>query len=251
MPPAIRSNAPYGPRPGAPSTKEPRKPKLWTFTFRFWSQVEHFGVPSRPGWYVSVLSRLQQLSKEPIEQLQDRLKASALRYHEIDWKARNIPVSRTDFGSVPREYLDNEDEYPFYQVHISKAVGRIVGFWDEEGVFNVVIFDPLHNIQPSKHVAYNVQPSPILDCEFTSILRAVETVKGTQCDSSSCRLNGAIQKLPTHHQESPEVLVLPFMPGAIETATKLLDEGKAKSMSEIFETGVLSLLEDKSEHKKV
>jgi hypothetical protein len=240
--PRIRSNIPYGPFGAVPTTGEPEKPKLWTFSFRFWSQLEHFGVPKRPMWYVSVLNRLQQLSKEPIEELQDHLKAEALRYHEIDWSARKIPVQRNDFNTVPPEYRNNVDDYPFVQVHISKAIGRIVGFWDEDDVFNVVVFDPLHNIQPSRKVAYNVRPSPIFHCEYTSLLRDFDRAKNMPCNTADCKLNVAVQKLPTH-QSSHEVLVLPFMDGTIKDAEKLIAEGKVKSMSDIFEAGVVSFLD--------
>jgi hypothetical protein len=43
--------------------------------------------------------------------------------------------------------------------------------------------------------------------------------------------------------QTHEVLVLPFMDGTIAEAKKLLAEGKAKSMSDIFEVGVMKLLE--------
>jgi hypothetical protein len=236
----VRTREPHG-AAQVPEVKTVPKPTHWTFSFRFWTQKEFFGVPDDARWYVSVLNRLHDLSGFPLEQLQERDVTEALRYHEIDWTTRAIPVQRRDFGSVAADYLTNETEYPFVQVHISKAVGRIVGFWDERKVFNVVVLDPHHNLQPSGKVGYKVTDTRSLDCQFTSILRSVEKVQALPCENQKCELRTGVHELPNHH-EAHEVLVFQFREGALDDAERLIADGKASSMSDIFETGIAHLL---------
>jgi hypothetical protein len=225
-----------------------KKPKRWTFSFRNWSQIEDFGLSGRPHWYVSVFGRLRELGKIPVEKfLEDRTAQDARRYHEVDWNAKNIPVERADLTWVESEYLKNEADYPFVQFHVSKAVGRVIGFWDEEMVFNIVLFDPMHNLQPSKHTEYRVRPAPVLNCEFTSLLREVESVKAVPCESPTCDLNRAVQDVSSHHRfiaHNHEVLILAFMNGTIDDAEDLIESGRAKSLSEVFERGVIEFLAD-------
>ena len=86
----------------------------------------------------------------------DRTLQNGLRFHQINWGQKNCPMSREELDWLPKGYLDNADSFPMCQFQISMALGRIVGFWDENNVFNVVLLDPLHNIQPSKDYGYKV-----------------------------------------------------------------------------------------------
>jgi hypothetical protein len=74
---------------------------------------------------------------------------------------QNIPI--------PKEQIDwlgdyASDEYEFVQFHVSKALGRVVGFFDEEQTFQIVLFDPFHNIQPAGDFDYRVRATAIGDC---------------------------------------------------------------------------------------
>jgi hypothetical protein len=227
-----------------PVTEPPKKPQYWTFSFRYWREIEDFGLLKRPHWYASVFGRLRELGKIPVAQfLGDREGQEARRYHAIDWTAKNIPIQRAEMVWIAKEYLNNPDDYPLVQFHISRAVGRVIGFWDEKNVFNIVLFDPMHNMQPSRATSYQVTPSPPLNCEYTSLLRDVAVVKDRPCRSDECELRAAISALPTYAQLH-EVLVIPFAQGTIKDAENLLKQGKAKSMSDIFERGVMELLDD-------
>ena len=79
-----------------------------------------------------LLEKLRDLNGESIDAfLADPSKKDYWRYHEISWTQTNIPVSRKDLNWIPKDYLANKAEFPLFQFQISKAVGRVVGFWDE------------------------------------------------------------------------------------------------------------------------
>lgn len=92
--------------------------------------------------------------------------AAAIRFHPIDWEAKNIPIKRADI-----DWLGDHSgqEFELMQFHISKSKGRVVGFFDQESVFYIVLLDPLHNLQPAGDYKYRVRASHIADCEITRI----------------------------------------------------------------------------------
>lgn len=104
------------------------------------------------------------------EVTRDQATKASLRIHDIDWDAKNIPISRDDIDWVDEVYWGNPDEYPLMQFHISKALGRVVGFLDERQRFNVVLLDPKHNLQPSKFANYRIRSTTIGQCEYTGLL---------------------------------------------------------------------------------
>lgn len=166
---------PTGPVPQAsPRPKAGQIPsqRRWRFSFRFWNQVKYFGVDQCDnGWFVSLLSRLKDLSGLSIEETTNSAIAGAIRYHPIDWKARSIPISKSDIDWLG-EY--SSPDYELVQFHVSKALGRVVGFFDEDMIFNIVLLDPLHNIQPSKTFGYRVRASHVADCELTRMAVCIE-----------------------------------------------------------------------------
>jgi hypothetical protein len=153
----------------------PPKEKLWKFSFRFWRQIDNFGFNGANldvGWFVSLLDQLKTLSQETVDAIRrgrDSRKADVLRYHEINWSQRNIPLQRHDFDWLPGDFLNNEAEYPFYQFQISTGNGRIVGFWDDEDVFNMLLLDPRHNMQPSNDFNYRVDPCNSMRNQFEQL----------------------------------------------------------------------------------
>jgi hypothetical protein len=144
---------------------------------------------------------------------------------------------------VPKSYIENDADYPFVQVHISKGVGRIVGFWDENNVFNIVVLDAFHNLQPSSYREYRVVATKELSCDYSLLLKNVDDARTRPCKTSECELKQAVHRIPFGIPDH-EVLVLPFMTGTIKDAVELISDGKASSMSDIFERGLLAYLED-------
>jgi hypothetical protein len=115
---------------------------------------------------VSLLNRLSQLSAEDIDNLTTGANAAAIRFHPVNWDSKNIPIAKKDLDWLG-DY--SSEEFTLVQFHLSKAMGRVVGFFDEDQVFNVVLLDPLHNLQPSKDFGYRVRISHISQCELTKL----------------------------------------------------------------------------------
>lgn len=113
------------------------------------------------------MDKLTELSKKDIKDfVANGTGKDTWRYHPISWMQENIPVQREDLDWVHKDYLENKEEYPLLQFQISKSLGRVVGFWDEFQIFNIVLLDPLHNIQPSKDYNYRVNYCSPLDSEY-------------------------------------------------------------------------------------
>ncbi|MBK1866390.1 hypothetical protein [Taklimakanibacter albus] len=173
MPPANRPS----PRPvldHSVPAKSPRPnpgfvpPKIkWRFSFRHWRQISYFGVDQcdKP-WFVSLLERLSEVSNLYVDDALSGAYGRGLRCHHIDWAAKNIPISRAEINWVT-DALSEDVE--FLQFSVSRARGRVVGFFDEDQVFNVVLLDPMHNIQPSRKLNYQVRATYIGQSEITKL----------------------------------------------------------------------------------
>lgn len=197
-----------------PKTEKP-KDKLWTFSFRFWKQIEYFGLShTNKEWLISLLERLQNLSQEKLDDFRvDQGKRDRYRYHGINWSQKNIPIQRTDLNWIPADYLNNETEFPLQQFSISTGLGRIVGFFDETQTFNIVLLDPLHNIQPAKDYAYKVAKcQPATGC-YELLYNQLQNIKKNMQQSchvdnkQNCILHEQLEKTPTN-QGSFGVIVL-------------------------------------------
>jgi hypothetical protein len=79
---------------------------------------------------------------------------------------KNIPISKDDIDWLG-DYSSEDIE--LVQFSISTGRGRIIGFFDGEQIFNVVLLDPLHNLQPAKKRNYQVRASYISQCAITKL----------------------------------------------------------------------------------
>lgn len=216
--------------------------KRWCFSFRFWKQIEYFGLDKcKPAWFVSLLDRLAEMSDVPIDDFRASIQSrKARRYHAIDWDQKNIPIQRNMLTWVQSDYLDNPDEFPLAQFQVSKALGRIVGFWDERDVFNIVLLDPLHNIQPCKSYNYKVNPCSPLACEHTALLIALEKVRNAACPSEGCPVLAALNSLP-QLEYNGEVIVVPVDVGTGEWVNTLIASNRVDSVTDVLEAGLLAI----------
>lgn len=228
-----------------PAALVPSEPKRFTFSFRFWRQCEFFSLEkARIGWVAALLERLADLSKERMDEMfSDRGKKDWWRIHEIDWNAEGIPIKRSDLGWVPEDFRENTDDYPFLQFQISKALGRVIGFLDDENVFNVVLLDPHHNMQPSKYFDYKVTWCQPAMADYPSLLADVAEAKQAACVQESCPANQALRMLPGRRHDHP-VLVFSLEPTLLQAAQDLVTNGKAKSLQGIVEDALIRLLEE-------
>lgn len=225
--------------------KEP-KDRLWSFSFRYWTQLNSFGLKGEGidmPWMVSLLERFKQLSADCVETvLKNHAMKGQLRFHPIDWQAKNIPIVQKDIPNLPAHYADNP-EFALHQFQVSTAKGRVVGFFDENWVFNIVLLDPLHNLQPSKHFDYAVDPSWPLSCEITSLREGIKDCIA-QCPAD-CQVAKQVADLADGHKrhaEQFEILMLKIKDqDQLQWAKDLVVQGKVNSITEIFEIGLISI----------
>lgn len=130
----------------------------FSFSFRFFKQIDYFGIGDAENkWFASLFQRLSDMSQKSTEIFGNYGDRDTYRLHTIDWEAKNIPIAKSDLNWIPKDYLENEEEYPLWQFELSTGTGRVVGFLDENSIFNIVLFDPKHNLQPSKKFGYKVE----------------------------------------------------------------------------------------------
>ncbi len=250
----------FDPGPLPKSAKSPQLGPLgvpsklcFSFSLRYWNQIDYFGLgKSNPGWFISLLNRLRELCNEPVERfLDDSRFQYELRFHEANWNAHNIPITPDDLG-LPAKFRNNLKERPIFQIHISKAMGRILGFWDDEvpSCFNIVLFDPLHNFNPSKDVNYALSNTTIGKCEYSSLRDQLDRVCDQQCNSVGCPLEDAVRALNNGislDTLAEHTVVIAQLPPKVAFELKTLRTGTGlPSISELLEHGLLFWNEGKS-----
>lgn len=215
------------------------KKSSWVFSFEYFRQIELFGLgEANTNWFISLLDVLKDLSKIKKEDFEkDRKIKAGYRYHEIDWAAHKIPIERKDIDWVKKEIIENEEDFPFYQFHVSKALGRVVGFWDIEELnkFQIVLLDYNHNLQPSKYNAYKIDDTTELRCEFKSLLVDIDNIKKFKCDNANCSILKEINKIPSKLNRGNFVYFLV----EDEYYQDFKEKTKDKSIKELIELGLL------------
>ncbi|TVO78452.1 hypothetical protein [Sedimenticola selenatireducens] len=239
----------FAPNPNAqhPIPSKTNTPKKWTFSFRFWKQIEYFGLDKTDSaWMVSVLEKLQVLSQENIESvLCSPEKKKYWRYHNIDWGQKNIPVQRADLDWITDTYRDNPEDYPFVQFQISKSLGRVIGFWDDKDTFNIVLLDPYHNMQPSKAYSYNVDPCGPLSCDYTTLLAAIDSLAESDCERKSCEIRYSYLDINSRSKqlESFGVYIVKMSDENRDLYADLKEKGHVKNIHDVLMVGIDGLIE--------
>lgn len=210
--------------------------KKWVFSFKYWNQIEYFGLnKSSIKWFISLFEKLKELSAYDLDLFKtDSAARDHWRYHEINWRAKNIPIQRSHFTWLPKKYLENEQEYVFYQFQITKAFGRVVGFEDETHVFNILLLDPLHNIHPSNYTDYKLRSCAPLNCEYSELLSKVDKLRESiLCNKKACEIR---KELATLAQPNPHsnTLVIGLDDTELELVKTILAENSNLSLNKIF-----------------
>lgn len=183
---------------------------------------------------------MRNVSRESLKRIQtDRLLQDSLHYHEINWGQTNIPIKRENLTSLPRDILENEGDFPIFQFSISKALGRIAGFW-HDSVFNIVLLDPYHNLQPLKEFNYRVTPTSEMMNEHEMYVANLHLIKSatTNCAAGQCSTQKALEFIASHDQPFG---ILYLNAEYFNNAKELMKTGKVKSVEELVEFGILHL----------
>jgi len=225
-----------------PDPKQPGEPKRWTFSFRYWRQIEFFGLDrTEPEWFASLLAKLSALSEEELEKfLCDSGKRDVWRYHHINWGQKNIPIKIDDLSWIPESIRKNQDEFPIVQFQVSTSLGRVIGFWDKDHVFNIVLLDPFHNLQPSKDHNYRVDPCNPLGCDYSRLLAALDDILADRCSKKACDVVSEIKRIPTTRDSlaASNVLMVRLTDEDIEYGNYLIEQGEIASLNQIFREGL-------------
>jgi len=219
----------------------------WSFSFKYFRQIDYFGLgDTEPSWFISLLERLKDLSEQTIDLLiTDYTRRDAYRFHKIDWDATNIPLIRSDFNWLDKNVVENEEDYPFYQFQISKALGRVVGYFDETYQhFYIVLLDHKHNLQPSKHNDYKVDDTTELFCELTSLMMDIDRIRGIKCSSEGCKCKNELVLLPTKLGRGKFI----YCKMDDDYHQELVRITSNKSIKEIIEMGILCCSEEETKN---
>ena len=232
-----------GPVPPARGTKvqrgRPDPEKYFTFSFRYWDELGYFGVGSTaPTWFRSLLARLKDLGGVTISRLlMDPSFKDAMRFHTVDWDAHNIPIRLQDLHWLPPTVRENQEEFPIVQFHVSKALGRVHGFWDRDWCFQIVLLDPLHNLQPSKYNAYKLQTTTPSGCRYSALRAVIDRACGAPCSHSPCDFARRVSTIEPDSADG-QVVIVAALEERVASALAALSEKKNVSVSEILEFGI-------------
>ena len=219
-------------RPKPDNTPEKQR---WSFSLRYWRQHRDFSVGDREArWFISLFERLQAMCALNVADVMEDLDVrDGLRIHDIDWNSKNIPIKKSDIDWVDPVYWGNPEEYPLFQFHISKALGRVAGFLDENGVFNIVLLDPMHNLQPSKFNDYQIRATGFGECELTSLIASLEAVVRKHNELSDQGRAQILNILRQKHQADGRViLMLPVEQKVIDAIDALIALGQHQNPGE-------------------
>jgi len=166
--------------PGQPTTPRPvvvciphanpHDDRRWRFSFLYWHEREYFGIGGEDaGWFAALFERLKIFSQFTVSEVLEKLNLrDKLRFHPVNWSAKNMPIQKKDLVEVPRNIRDGP-EFELYQFQLSKATGRVIGFFDMDMVFHILLLDPLHNLQPSKDFNWRVRPTDLSRTPYQAI----------------------------------------------------------------------------------
>lgn len=132
-----------------------------SFSFRFFTQIHNFGVAGKDSlWFTGLLKQLKILSCRTFDSLVgDPATKMRLRMHPLVFGPGKSALTKEDFKFIPREVLPDGEDCEYWQIQISTANGRIVGFFNENHtIFYIVFLDPNHNAQLSDYSDYKIRP---------------------------------------------------------------------------------------------
>lgn len=132
-----------------------------TFSFRFFRQIDNFGISGKNDiWMSGLLEQIKIISEKEFDDLVGNpAEKQFFRLHELEFGTRVSALTRDDFDFIPVEFRPKGDDCKYWQFQISKANGRVIGFFNEDHtIFYVVFLDPNHNAQLSNYSDYKVRP---------------------------------------------------------------------------------------------
>lgn len=227
-------------------------PKI-SFSFQYWNEMRFFSLSDvEMPWAHRLFARMREISRFTREEWDaevalNRRAANRWHYHEVDWTAHGIPIEKYDINWVPKQILDNEGDFAFYQFGLGRDGGRVAGFWEKPHRFAIVLFDPNHSLQPSKDYGYEV-----VDCEphpepGALVRLAVDQVRSElKCSKDECEVHAALTQITVKNVDRAygyrDLAFLGLDERDQKNVADLLGNRRAKSINEIFKFGVEALM---------
>ncbi len=169
----------------------------------------------------------------------DRLTQDGFHYHAVIWGQTNIPIRKADLKWVPKDFRENDAEYPFYQFSISGANGRVAGFWDDN-IFYVVLIDPFHNLCPLEATNHSIYPTKIQLGKFELLWATIERLRNEtpNCSGGHCSTQSELRVIESSNAPFGIIYVDPEY---YNKAKELAASGKVSSVREWLELGIINL----------
>ena len=220
-----------------------KKDRRFVFSFRYFKQIEDFGVGDKgAGWFVALFEKLAEISNYDYETLSSNVRAKQMwRLHEINFSARGMRISRSDFDWIPSAYINNSEEFSFFQFQITKGHGRVIGFWDEDGVFNIVLLDPSHNMQPSEYSDYKIRGTVLARTDFAAAIMTIERAISNCGATCGCRLLYSNIQANLAVGLPPSTILISLTDEVFHRATACVSGGLAQTLQDILEVGLSTL----------
>lgn len=202
------------------------------FSLKYLREIKYFEWGDADiNWYASFLKRLKELESHNWEEFSSNRSgiSDQLYYHQVDWSLSRV-LKYSELNWIPKEYRNSKD-YPIYQFAVSQGKGRFHGFTDENGVFNILLIDLHHNLQPSQKHNYQTRPTHPSTTSLEHIHSCINT-----CDyANSC---------PCKQDDTLSRNIILFKCNLDSLLLKLgiKDEIHPKNYADVFEEGIKAFL---------
>lgn len=229
-------------------SKQPDKPHIpkvnvpaeeyMSFGFKYFEQYDFFGLKDKKNsYFIALLEKLKSFSNFTLTQFQSD---SHIRHtnhiHAVNWNAKNIPIKKNDL-KIP----DAEDTEVIC-FKINSGGGRCAGFFDENRVFQIVLCDPQHNLQPSKDFGYKVNQTETEKTCFEYAHAHLQEIKNFQCDNQNC-LTYTIQQKYEFEAYSYIYVINPDKALELE---QLKNDGMINCIHDVLDYGLSYLKDNKT-----
>lgn len=215
--------------------------KYLQFGFKFFEERQKFGLKQKGkkipnSWMLSFIKKIKELSLIEYEELiENRKLQQKLRYHPINWNAKNIPIQKKDV--CPSDELCNE-EIEFMQFEISTATGRFGGFFDKDYIFQIVLVDPLHNLQPAGgKYGHKVRDCVPLGTDYEILISKIQDIHSRCAKITKCQHKDELKDV-SFIEESYPIIICDIDEKLYKRMDDLLNQGFSVSCSDCFEQGL-------------
>lgn len=210
---------------------------------QYWRQIENFALSHvPPEWFVDLLEGLRDTAPQlgPIIDGDMKLR-DTFHFHRVIWTNAKVTIRRSDLDWLPADIRNNEAEFPLHQLSLVKGHFRVIGWPDDDKIFHIALIDPHHNIHKTKNYTVGQYCHEQLGAHH-QMLEAINELgehlrSNKNCGLAQCGVYERLAALKDAYSLKGQIYIDPDI---IEEAVVLISQGKAKSVVDIFTTGVIT-----------